>query len=86
MTLRNLWDRYVNADHFVIGTVAVALATVLHLSPVVPWIVLLFGGAIHEYLDGDLTSQLVVPPHFKAPWEGLKDMLWFLLPMLLYLL
>lgn len=79
MTLRTLWYRYVNSDHFVIGSGAVWISSLTHLAWWVAPVVLLVGGFIREWLDGDLFATY---DRLGYPWEGLKDWAWFLVPLL----
>lgn len=67
-TLAVWWYEYVNSEHFLIGSVLVLLGF--------GWPVLLAIGLVHEAMDGDLFTAP------NAPWEGVKDILWFLAPLI----
>jgi len=82
---RELFYRYVNPTHFMIE--AIGLFGGIRAGVPARWAVTLSvaGWVAHEWLDGDLRrpylgiNPLGVLPY---PWEGVKDVVWGLTPLL----
>ena len=83
--LRVLWFKYTNTEHFFIGSLAIFISLLISLNLWYTFIVLLVGGIVHEWIDGDLRSSIQVVGELRHPYEGIKDVIWFLLPLAWYL-
>lgn len=82
MSPRALFFKYVNPTHFMIGTLGVWGAHLLGASFGVLLVTSLIGWIGHELWDGDLFGY--DHSNFPGIGEGIKDVLWGLLPLLGY--
>ena len=82
---RVYWFMYTNTEHFFIGSLAIFISLLVSLSLWYTFAILLIAGTIHEWLDRDLRSTIQVAGELKHPYEGIKDIIWFLLPLAWYL-